>query len=160
MCSKHIPSFMNISFKIWVIAAILIVVIAGGFIALNSSNSNKQSLDANTTSKSSSEIKWYTNLDSAIKEAQNTNKQIFAVFSASWCPACQQLESETLVDDNVKQKISQNYVAVKIDVDTNPELSSKYGIYSIPTIVFMNSNGEVIKKIEGYQSPDQLSGSL
>lgn len=151
---------MNISFKIWVIAAILIVVIAGGFIALNSSNSNKQSLDANTTSKSSSEIKWYTNLDSAIKEAQNTNKQIFVVFSASWCPACQQLESETLVDDNVKQKISQNYVAVKIDVDTNPELSSKYGIYSIPTIVFMNSNGEVIKKIEGYQSPDQLSGSL
>ncbi len=151
---------MNISFKIGVIAAILIVIIAGGFIALNSSNSNNESLATNTTSNSSSEFKWYNDFDAAISEAQKTNKQIFAVFSASWCPACQQLESETLVDERIKQKISQNYVAVKIDVDTNPELSSKYGIYSIPAIVFMTSNGEVIKKIEGYQSPDQLLGAL
>lgn len=151
---------MNISFKIWAIAAILIVVIAGGVIALYSSNSNTQSVATNTNSNSSSEIKWYTDFDSAISEAQNTNKQIFAVFSASWCPACQQLESETLVDERIKQKISQNYVAVKIDVDTNPELSSKYSIYSIPAIVFMTSNGEVIKKIEGFQSPDQLLGAL
>lgn len=151
---------MNISFKIGVIAAILIVVIAGGFIALNSSNSNNESLATNTTSNSSNEFKWYTDFDAAISEAQKTNKQIFAAFSASWCPACQQLESETLVDERIKQKISQNYVAVKIDVDTNPELSSKYGIYSIPSIVFMTSNGEVIKKIEGYQSPDQLLGAL
>lgn len=160
MCSNHISSFMNISFKIWAIAAILIVVIAGGVIALYSSNSNTQSVATNTNSNSSSEIKWYTDFDSAISEAQNTNKQIFAVFSASWCPACQQLESETLVDERIKQKISQNYVAVKIDVDTNPELSSKYSIYSIPAIVFMTSNGEVIKKIEGFQSPDQLLGAL
>jgi thiol:disulfide interchange protein DsbD len=151
---------MNISFKIGVIAAILIVVIAGGFIALNSSNSNNESVATNTTSNSSSGFKWYNDFDAAISEAQKTNKQIFAVFSASWCPACQQLESETLVDERIKQKISQNYVAVKIDVDTNPELSSKYAIYSIPAIVFMTSNGEVIKKIEGYQSPDQLLGAL
>ena len=114
----------------------------------------------NNPSNQSYELKWYTNLDSAISEAQKTNKPIFVVFSASWCPACQQLESETLVNEEVNQKLSQNYVAVKIDVDTNPELSSKYGIYSIPTLIFMNSNGEETKRIEGYQSPDQLLSAL
>lgn len=151
---------MNISLKVWVIAAFLIVVIAGSVIALNISDSSNQPLTTNETSNSSSELKWYANFDSAISEAQNADKQIFAVFSASWCPACQQLESETLVDEKVIQKLSQNYVAVKIDVDTNPELSSKYGVYSIPTIIIMNSNGDEIKRIEGYQSPDQLSSAL
>lgn len=147
---------MKISFKIGAIVAVLIVVLAGGVIALNSFSNNSQSLDNNTSSNSSSEFKWYTNFDAAMSEAQKTNKQIFAVFSASWCPACQQMESETLVDERIKQKISQNYVAVKIDVDNNPELSSKYGIYSIPALIVITANGEVIKKIEGYQSADQL----
>lgn len=151
---------MNISLKVWVIAAFLIIVIAGSVIALNISDSSNQPLNTNEKSNSSSELKWYTNFDSASLEAQNADKQIFAVFSASWCPACQQLESETLVDEKVIQKLSQNYVAVKIDVDTNPELSSKYGVYSIPTVIIMNSNGDEIKRIEGYQSPDQLSNEL
>ncbi len=151
---------MNISLKVWVIAAFLIVVIAGSVIALNISDSSNQPLTTNKTSNSSFELKWYANFDSAISEAQNADKQIFTVFSASWCPACQQLESETLVDEKVIQKLSQNYVAVKIDVDTNPELSSKYGVYSIPTVIIMNSNGDEIKRIEGYQSPDQLSSAL
>lgn len=149
---------MKISLKIGVIAAFLIVVIAGGVIALNISDSGNQT--TNTSSNSSPELKWRTNFDSAISEAQNTNKQIFVVFSASWCPACQQLESETLVDEKVIPKLSQDYVPVKIDVDTNPELSSKYGVYSIPTLIIMNSNGDEIKRMEGYQSPDQLSSVL
>ncbi|MDO8870946.1 MAG: thioredoxin family protein [Methanobacteriaceae archaeon] len=156
---------MKISLKIWVIAALIIVVIAGVAMALNSFNNSNQSLTNNynnvsNESNQSYSLKWYNNLDSAISEAQKTNKLVFAFFSANWCPACQQLESETLVNEKVTQKLSQNYVAVKIDVDTNPELSSKYGIYSIPTLIIMNSNGEEIKKIEGYKSPDQLLSAL
>lgn len=156
---------MKISLKIWVIAALIIVLIAGVAMALNSFNNSNQPLTNNynnvsNESNQSYSLKWYDNLDSAISEAQKTNKLVFAFFSANWCPACQQLESETLVNEKVTQKLSQNYVAVKIDVDTNPELSSKYGIYSIPTLIIMNSNGEEIKKIEGYQSPDQLLRAL
>lgn len=154
---------MKISLKIWIIAALIMVIIAGVAIALNSFNDSNQSLTNNGTSNQpnpSYELKWYDNLDSAIAEAQKTNKLILVVFSANWCPACQQLESETLVNEKITQKLSQNYVAVKINVDTNPEPSSKYEIYSIPTLIIINSNGDVIKKIEGYQSPEQLLSVL
>jgi len=162
MCTNHISSFMKISLKIWIIAALIIMIIAGAVMALNSFNNSNQAITDNNVSSQSNQsnqsygLKWYNNLDSAIAEAQKTNKLIFVVFSASWCPACQQLESETLVNEKVTQKLSQSYVAVKIDVDTNPELSSKYEVYSIPTLIIMNANGVEIKKIEGYQSPEQL----
>lgn len=152
---------MNISLKMWIVAAILICIFIGGAIALTISQSNNQnSNSSNINSNQSSDLKWYTNLDAAIAEAQKANKPIFAVFSASWCPACQQLESETLVNIKVKQKLAQNYVAVKINVDTNPDLSSQYGIYGIPALIFMNSNGTETKRLEGYLSPDQLLSAL
>jgi thiol:disulfide interchange protein DsbD len=151
---------MSISLKTWIIAALLISLIIGVAMILTVPQSNNSSSISNKTTNQSYELKWYTNLDTAISEAQKTKKPIFAVFSASWCPACQQLESETLVNNEVKQKLAQNYVAVKIEVDTNPELSSKYGIYSIPAIILMNSNGEETKRIEGYVSPEQLLGTL
>lgn len=160
MCSKHIFEDMKISWKMWIAAAILIGLFVGGVVVLTISQNNNQNSNSSINSNQSSDLKWYTNLDAAIAEAQKTNKPIFAVFSASWCPACQQLESETFVDDKVKQKLDQNYVAVKIDVDTNPELSSKYGIYSIPALIFMNSNGTETKRLEGYRSPDQLLSAL
>lgn len=151
---------MSISLKTWVIAALLISLIIGLIMVLTVPQSNNSHSTDNNASNQSYELKWYTNLDAAISEAQKTKKSIFVFFSASWCPACQQLESETLVNNEVKQKLAQNYVAVKIDVDTNPELSSKYGIYSIPALIFMNSNGEETKRIEGYLSPDQLLSAL
>ncbi len=151
---------MSISLRTWIIAALLISLIIGVAMILTVPQSNNSSSISNKTTNQSYELKWYTNLDTAISEAQKTKKPIFAVFSASWCPACQQLESETLVNNEVKQKLAQNYVAVKIDIDTNPELSSKYGIYSIPAIILMNSNGEENKRIEGYVSPEQLLGNI
>ncbi|PKL67299.1 MAG: thioredoxin family protein [Methanobacteriales archaeon HGW-Methanobacteriales-1] len=151
---------MSISLKSWIIAALLISLIIGVTMVLTVPQINNSLSADNKASNQSYELKWYTNLDATISEAQKTNKPIFAVFSASWCPACQQLESETLVDNEVKQKLAQNYVAVKIDLDTNPELSSKYGIYGIPAIIFMNSNGEETKRIEGYVSHEQLLSAL
>ncbi len=151
---------MSISLKTWIIAALLISLITGVTMVLTVPQSNNSHSADNETSNQSYELKWYNNLDVAISEAQKTKKPIFSVFSASWCQACQQLESEALVNNQVKQKLAQNYVAVKIDVDTNPELSSKYGIYSIPALIFMNSNGEETKRIEGYQSSDQLLSVL
>lgn len=151
---------MSVSLKTWIIVALLISLIIGVAMVLTVPQNNNLPSADNNTSNQSYELKWYTNLDAAISEAQKTKKPIFAVFSASWCPACQQLESETLVDNEVKQKLAQNYVAVKIDLDTNPELSSKYGIYGIPALIFMNSNGEETKRIGGYVPPEQLLSAI
>ncbi len=102
------------------------------------------------------EFNWYTDFNSAISAAGNTNQNIFAVFTADWCVACRKLDSESLSNFNVQQKLSQNYINLKINIDTNPQLSRKYGIFTIPTLLILDSNGGELERLEGYQSPNQL----
>ncbi len=45
---------------------------------------------------------------------------------------------------------------VKIDADKNKPLLRKYGIRGLPTILFVDSQGEVIKGIVGYRPPEKL----
>jgi thiol:disulfide interchange protein len=144
-----------------IIASFIGLVMIGAILVAGSFNKDSNyNNDTNNSSNQGSELKWYTDLNSAIAEAQKTNKPIFAVFSASWCPACQQLESETLTDPRVQQKIAQKYIAVKIDTDSNPDLSSTYGIRGIPAIIILDSNGAPVQNFVGYQSPDELLSIL
>lgn len=105
---------------------------------------------------SNADITWQTNLDSAIQDAKNTNKPVFIDFYGEGCSYCKELNESTLSDPNVKKKLSQNYVTVDINTDQNPNLASQYKIYSLPTLVILNSNGQEIKRQEGYVSSDQL----
>ena len=44
----------------------------------------------------------------------------------------------------------------KVDVDSNTELSTKYGIRNIPTLILVDNNGNVIDKKTGIQSRQQI----
>ncbi|MDO4569235.1 MAG: thioredoxin [Planctomycetia bacterium] len=48
---------------------------------------------------------------------------------------------------------------VKVDVAQSPDLASKYGIMSVPTILFFK-NGEVIQQLMGAQSKAKLQAVL
>jgi len=109
-----------------------------------------------SNNQSNADTTWQTNLDSALQDAKNTNKPIFIDFYADWCSYCKELNESTLSDPNVKKKLNQDYVKVDINTDQNPDLSSRYKIYSLPTLVILNSNGQEIKRQEGYVSADQL----
>jgi len=81
-------------------------------------------------------------------------------FYADWCSYCGEMDEETFTDPQVKEKLTQNYVLLKVDVDKNPDLSSKYRAYSLPTIVIVDSSGNEIKRIIGYQTPEQLLSQI
>jgi thiol:disulfide interchange protein DsbD len=99
-------------------------------------------------------------MDAAFKLAEKSNKLVFVDFYADWCGYCKQLDEDTFVNQNVKQKFAQSYVLVKINVDQNPELASKYQVYGLPTLVVMDSNGNVIKRQEGFVSAGELLNIL
>ena len=132
------------------------IAIAVTIIALLIIGVSVSSLNSNKTTDTTPSLQWGTDLNQAMQEAKANNKSIFVDFYADWCPYCKQMDEVTYTDPQVKEKLNQNYVLLKVDVDNNPSISSKYQAYSLPTMIIIDSNGNEIKRIIGYQSPDQL----
>jgi thioredoxin 1 len=85
------------------------------------------------------------------------NKGVTVVdFGAEWCGPCRIIAPiiEQLADDYDGQVL-----IGKMDVDDNPEISMKYGIRSIPTILFLR-NGEIVEKHVGLLTKQGLENKI
>ncbi|MDI9615462.1 thioredoxin fold domain-containing protein [Methanothermobacter sp.] len=141
--------------KKWAIAGVLLGVMV--ILLMYSTQLHDTSQKNETQNK---EFRWYNSPQEAIDEASKHNKRVILIFSASWCPSCRKLEEETLQNPDVLGKISENYIAAKIDVDSNPSAASTYGIYVIPTTIILDSSGNEIGRREGYMAPEEFLSYL
>jgi len=70
-------------------------------------------------------------------------------FSAGWCSGCKQLDP--VIDQIKKQGISVN----KIDIDYTPDVTTKYKVQSIPTVILVE-NGQEIRRFTGVRNVEQV----
>jgi thioredoxin 1 len=81
--------------------------------------------------------------------------KVLVDFYATWCGPCQLISP--IVEEVVKG--NENIKVIKIDVDKFPELSRKYGIMSIPTLMVF-SKGKEVKKHIGYLEKEGIESLL
>lgn len=77
-------------------------------------------------------------------------------FWAEWCGPCRALAP---VLEDVAKEMTGTANVFKVNVDENAKLAQKYGIRSIPTLIFFK-NGEVKKILVGMQSKTELVQGL
>jgi thioredoxin 1 len=79
------------------------------------------------------------------KEVIQSNSLVLVDFWAEWCGPCRMVAP---IVKEIEQDFEGRVVVAKLDVDNNPEVSNKFGIRNIPTILFFK-NGEIVDKQVG-----------
>lgn len=86
-----------------------------------------------------------------LKELIAQDKITIVDFWAAWCGPCKMLGP--ILDNVAKER--PDIQVVKVDVDSNSELSVEYGIRSIPA-VYIFKNNEQINKFVGVKSKEDI----
>jgi|SRR5688500_11654356 len=81
------------------------------------------------------------------------DRPVLVDFWAEWCAPCRML-SPTV--DAVAEKFATNARVVKVNVDENPEISQRYGIKGIPTLILFKAGAEA-ERVVGATSKEAIS---
>jgi len=78
-------------------------------------------------------------------EATAEDKVVVLDFWAQWCGPCRMVGP---IIDQLSEEYKDQAIIGKVDVDSNPETSMKFGVRNLPTILFIK-NGEVVDRQVG-----------
>ena len=84
-------------------------------------------------------------------EIMDSEKTVLLDFWAPWCAPCRMVAPiiEEIAGERPDIKVG------KINVDEQPELASKFGIMSIPTLVVMK-NGKIVQQVSGVRPKNAI----
>ena len=94
-------------------------------------------------------IDWRYDFTAALEEATAKKSVIMADFYTDWCGWCKKLDAETHANKDVVE-LAKPFVCVKINGDKNIALVERYNVHAYPTIIFLNSDGTEVKRVNGY----------
>ncbi len=89
-------------------------------------------------------------------EVLNSDVPVLVDFWAEWCMPCRMLAP---IVDELADEFAGKVKVGKVDTDANRDVTVKYGINAIPTIILFNG-GEVSQKFVGMTSKDDMAAAL
>lgn len=95
-------------------------------------------------------------IDEVLEEAGKEGKPVFVDFFATWCGPCKAMESEVFSCPEVASYYNERFVCYQVDVDKERKLMQKYNVTSMPTSIFLNSEGKELRRIVGVVPADRL----
>jgi thioredoxin 1 len=89
-------------------------------------------------------------------EISGSNLPVLVDFWAPWCGPCRMLSP---VLDELAGEMNGKVKILKVNVDEEPELASKFGVMSIPTVIAFKQ-GKATNKVVGFRSKEEFKNML
>lgn len=95
-------------------------------------------------------IKWIPYSEAIMAQAKAENQPVILDFFAEWCAACHELEEKTYTNPEFVE-LSKQFKLVKIDATEDTpavqEILEKYKIKGLPTVIFINKQGDILSEL-------------
>ena len=117
-------------------------------------------LKSGTTAAVKTEPATYSNIKDFNLQSKD-GRPTLLVFSAPWCPACVRMATETFPKAGVAKQLAKlNFVKLNSDLPENNELSEKFGIKAIPTMILLDKNGVETFRWLDFQQANEFAKSI
>ncbi len=91
--------------------------------------------------------------DSEVLQSENP---VLVEFWATWCVPCKRMKP---VVDEIAKEFEGKLKTVKVDIDAEPELASKFNVNGVPTLVLFK-DGRVVTTLSGVIAKESLAEQI
>lgn len=98
------------------------------------------------------------NFEEVTQMAIDEEKIIFIKCYTKWCKTCKYMKRNVFPDEQLAKYFNAHFVSTKLDMEKeeNLEVAQKYQIVAYPTLLFLDTSGKVLLRIEGGPSAEEL----
>lgn len=90
--------------------------------------------------------------------AEKENKIVFLDAYTTWCGPCKKMSREVFPEAQIGDYFNDKFINVKMDMEKGEgkKVARKYGIRAFPTLLFVNSDGDVVHRVAGFRDTKGL----